>query len=111
VLSCCERGRSGRGSDTVQNLWDTVRGAAQSTAGDVPMHAGAGHVLGPVGNLLVGFGKQAWGAAPANQAAARATARGLDMITPTNPLVHPETGEQINPLTGAPMSPPGGPQP
>lgn len=98
-----------RGSDTVQNAWDTLRQAATSTAGEAALHLGVGHILPGVGNALLGFGRQAWEAARAGQIARQNVARGIEMASPSTPLTHPETGEQLNPFTGAPINPPPSP--
>ena len=49
------------GSDTAQNLWDTVKGVAGGVAGNTVAHAVANATLGPLGSAAVNIGKAALG--------------------------------------------------
>jgi hypothetical protein len=102
------------GSDTVQNIWDGLRGQLGEAGVNTLLHGAVGHVLGPFGNVGVEMIKQAIGTVRAGQARTAALSRGRGMLYQGNRLTDPDTGapvNQPNPFTGAPSVPQGGPQP
>jgi hypothetical protein len=79
------------GSDTAQNLLDVIKGVGKSGA-NVAAHGLIATHVGPVGNLLYQGAKNVFNAGAEKRAAARQTARGLQMLRPDpsqlrNPLL------------------------
>jgi hypothetical protein len=68
------------GSDSVQNAWDAVKGAAGGTAGTVGSTVIGGMLGGPIGSTVAGFGQKAISNMMAARTSRQQTARGMQIL-------------------------------
>jgi hypothetical protein len=81
--SAQELARTPGGSDTTQNLFDALKGAAEGPAGTIGAGI-TGHVLGgPLGGAVASFGKQVTNNLLSARAMRKRTARGAEMLNPS----------------------------
>lgn len=68
------------GSDTVQNAYDAIKGAAAGTAGTVGSTVIGGALGGPIGSVVAGFGQKALANMMAARTSRQQTARGMQIL-------------------------------
>ena len=77
------------GSDTVQNVWDAIRGLATGPEAQAALHGFAATHFGVPGVLASTLGKRIIAPMIEGRAAAKQTQRGMEMLRPPNPLTNP----------------------